>query len=86
MKINKEQFEIIDKFFQNDDTMDISTPIGSKVIFAFPNNGTEYEQELAAEYLKLNTEYTLEKIDIGSWKTDIYLKEKKRNSIQQCFI
>lgn len=80
MIINKEQFEFIDSFFKNDNTMDIYTPIGSKVIFSFPNNGTEYEQNIAKKYLILNKEYTIEKIEIGSWHTDVFLKEIKNIS------
>lgn len=80
MIINKEQFEFIDSFFKNDNTMDIYTPIGSKVIFSFPNNGTEHEQNIAKKYLILNKEYTIEKIEIGSWHTDVFLKEIKNIS------
>lgn len=53
MILSKEEFENIDKFFINDNTMDINTSIGSKVIFAFPDNGMEYEKKAASKYLKL---------------------------------
>lgn len=75
MILSKEEFENIDKFFINDNTMDINTSIGSKVIFAFPDNGMKYEKKAASKYLKLNHEYTIERIDVGGWHTTIYLKE-----------
>lgn len=75
MILSKEDFENIDKFFKNDDTMDIYTAIGSKVIFAFPDNGMTYERKIATKYLKLNHEHTIERIDVGGWHTTIYLKE-----------
>ena len=34
-----------------------------------------YEREIATKYLKLNHEYTIERIDVGGWHTTIYLKE-----------
>lgn len=75
MILSKEEFENIDKFFRNDNTMDINTSIGSKVIFAFPDNGMGYERKAAIKCLKLNHEYTIERIDVGGWHTTIYLKE-----------
>jgi hypothetical protein len=66
----------LDRLFEElDKTMNIYTPIGSKVIFSFPDNGMKYEQERAKEYLEVNKEYTVERIEIGSWKTEVFLKE-----------
>lgn len=61
--------------FSEDDTMDINTPIGSKVRFSFLENGNCYDVEKAKKYLKKNEIYTIKKIYISSWRTDIILKE-----------
>lgn len=48
-------------------------------------DGNEFEQEKAKKYLNLEQEYTIENIIVGSWCTDIYLKEFpniKFNSVQ----
>ncbi len=38
-------------------------------------NGYEHDKEKVEKYLKINTPYTIGKIDIRDWTTDIYLKE-----------
>ena len=38
--------------FSEDNTMDINTPIGSKVRFSFLENGNYYDVEKAKKYLK----------------------------------
>ena len=44
--------------FSEDNTMDINTPIGSKVRFSFLENGNYYDVEKAKKYLKKNEIYT----------------------------
>ena len=61
--------------FPEDNTMDINTPIGSKVRFSFLENGIASDVETAKKYLKENEIYTIKKIYIGGWRTDIILEE-----------
>lgn len=55
--------------------MDLSTRKGSKIIFAYPQNGRDIDTERAAENLVLNGEYTVETISIGSSTSFVELKE-----------
>lgn len=75
MILNKEQFQELNKFFDRDNTMNIYSKIGSKVVFAYPENGDKWDIEEAQKYLTLGDTYTIEKIDIHNWKTDVVLKE-----------
>lgn len=66
-------------------TMNIHAQEGDKVIFAYPDNGWEWQKEHALKYLTINTEYTIDFTDVHSSSTDIYLKEfpeVKFNSVQ----
>lgn len=65
-------------------TMDIYSEIGSKVIFAFPENGLQGDIDIAKKYLVLNNEYTIEEINVGSWSTDVCLKEIPGVSFNSC--
>ena len=42
------------------------------------------ERETAAEYLKLGQEYTVERTEVGSWKTDVYLVEFPGVAFNSC--
>lgn len=56
-------------------TMNIAAQKGDKVIYSFPNNGYISDQSICAKHLILGNEYTIEKIDIDGFSTDVYLKE-----------
>ena len=55
--------------------MSLDTPEGDKIIFSNPNSGYVLDQESCEKYLKVNEEYTVDFIDIGSWSSEVYLKE-----------
>lgn len=55
--------------------MDIYSPPGTKVVFAHPDWGYPYHQEVAAKHLKLGEKYTVDKTDPGDWSTRVYLRE-----------
>ena len=61
--------------FDNDPTMNIRTPAGQKVRYAFPENGYPYQQDVASAHLQVGGVYTVERTEIDSWTTDVYLKE-----------
>lgn len=48
---------------------------GSKITFAHPEKGSTYEREKTAKHLKVGETYTINKIYIGGFNTDIYLDE-----------
>lgn len=59
-------------------SIDIHTSkAGDKVFFGFPTSGYDFDQRLAAQNLVLGKEYTISRLDIHAWNTDIYLKEIK---------
>ena len=55
--------------------MDIYSTQGTKVIFSNPIWGYESDQEIAKKNLKIGSEYTIEKTNIWSSHTLVYLKE-----------
>ena len=55
--------------------MSLETKIGDKVVFSFPNNGWSTDKDAANSLLRLNEEYTVESIDIGSYTSYVELKE-----------
>jgi hypothetical protein len=55
--------------------MDIYAKEGTKVIFANPTWGYQFDQKMAAKHLKEGAVYTVERTDVDSWHTDVYLKE-----------
>ena len=48
---------------------------GEKIIYKYPNKGYTYERKLAEKRLVLNQIYTIERITIKDWHTDVYLQE-----------
>ena len=65
--------------------MDIYSPHGTKVIFAFPDNGYEPDIKRAKEYLAVGFEYTVDSTIVHGSYTDVILKEfpnVKFNSVQ----
>jgi hypothetical protein len=47
---------------------------GDRIVF-INYNGSEYDLKKAQQYLNEGQYYTVNKIDIGSWCSDIYLEE-----------
>lgn len=56
-------------------TMDIRSEPGTKVVFAYPNNGYPADGESAAEHLTEGAEYTVKICAIHDWKTRVELEE-----------
>ena len=59
----------------NGGRMEINAPKETKVIFAHPNSGYSGDQERARKHLKVGATYTVERTEIHSWSTSVYLKE-----------
>lgn len=55
--------------------MDINAKNGVRVIFNNPNAGYEHHQQQAKEHLVAGDQYTVDRTDVGSWHTDVYLQE-----------
>ena len=51
------------------------TKPGDRVKFAFPNNGRAHDQVHAQKHLASGAEYTIARLDVGSWHTDVHLEE-----------
>lgn len=62
------------KFIEPEETMNIYSPPGSKIIFT-GENGQDWEQENARKFLVVGEEYTLQCAEIFSNSTDVVLKE-----------
>lgn len=54
--------------------MRINVPEGTRVKF-MNENGYDRERERAARILSIEDTYTIDWIEIGGWRTEIYLKE-----------
>lgn len=48
---------------------------GDHVKFAFPENGMDYDKELAKAYLCVGETYTVEEIHVGRSRAEIWLAE-----------
>lgn len=46
-----------------------------KVVCYTLKGGYEYDEEIAKKYLEIGREYTVEKIVVHNWSTEIWLKE-----------
>lgn len=55
--------------------MDIYARQGDKVVFRYPYNGRKGDQELAQQRLQLNKVYTVERTDVSSDSSSVYLIE-----------
>jgi len=61
--------------FQEDNpTMDINAPHGTKVIYT-GKGGTDNDKIRADEYLKIGYEYTVEDTQVEDWSTKVHLQE-----------
>jgi hypothetical protein len=55
-------------------TMNINAEPGSKVVYAFPNNGMKSDQAHAAAMLTVGREYEVEDTEVRSYTSYVYLK------------
>ncbi|ENA1795746.1 hypothetical protein ABF176_002599 [Flavobacterium psychrophilum] len=55
--------------------MNIYAIEGHKIKCVRLSAGYRFHQELAEKYLEVEKEYTVEKTDVDSYHTDVYLKE-----------
>jgi hypothetical protein len=55
--------------------MPIRVPRGTRVVFAFPDNGYPYERKRAAYYLRVGQTYTVARTVVHDWRTDVHLVE-----------
>ncbi len=55
--------------------MNISSEIGDKVVYAYPENGYLWDQEQGKKYLTPQETYIIEKIAVHDWRTEVWLKE-----------
>lgn len=67
--------DAINEYERNNPTMTLSTGKSRKVIFKYPENGSQIDEERAAENLTLNGEYTVVTISIGGSTSFVELKE-----------
>jgi hypothetical protein len=56
------------------ETMSPFTPPGTEVIYAYPNNGYDWDQKRAVENLVLGGVYVVERTEVHQSSTDVYLK------------
>jgi len=57
--------------------MNIYAEEGHKVIFDHPNAGTDHDQKVCREKLKVGEIYTVVQTEVGGWHTDVWLKDIK---------
>ena len=55
--------------------MNIYAKRGTKVVFAYPTAGYDPDQEQAKTYLEVGKTYTVERTEVHSWITYVYLME-----------
>ena len=55
--------------------MNIYALEGHKVRVSNLSGGYEYHQKVANQHLKVGNEYTVERTEVDSWHTDVFLKE-----------
>lgn len=67
------------------ETMDIYAKKGSKVKFAYPTFGYQYEQEKALRFLTIGATYTVDHTEVHSSFTHVYLKEVPEISFNSVF-
>jgi|GEM_PF-3177675 len=58
----------------NDGRMHLYTAPGEKVVF-LDDGGTQHDRDVAQKYLAEGDEYTVEKLSVDRWNSQLYLKE-----------
>ena len=61
--------------FPSDDTMNIYSESGAKIIYSFPENGSDWDIAKAEKHLEVNGIYTVLKTIVRSSSTEVYLEE-----------
>ena len=56
-------------------TMDIRSKSGTKVVFAYPDNGRDYEQKQAKDLLKVGEQYTVKQVYVGQSSSHVEFLE-----------
>ena len=65
-------------------SMNIYAPYGTKVVYT-GQGGSDSEKEFGNKWLRMGTEYTIDRTVVHNWHTDVYLVEepnKTFNSVQ----
>lgn len=57
------------------ETMNVNADEGDKIIFSYPENGYEYDQEKAQKHLEVGQEYTVSYTEVSGYSTAVHLKE-----------
>lgn len=65
--------------------MDIYAKPGTKVVFTGLNGG-DFDQESARKVLVIGKSYTVKEIEVGSWRSDVYLEGFERSFNTVMFI
>lgn len=65
----------MDFIIPKDDTMNIYSEPGTKIIYSFPENGRDLDQKKAGMYLEVNGVYTVLKTVVRQSSTEVYLEE-----------
>lgn len=62
----------------------IRSETGTKLIYAFSENGYAGDIEMGKKYLHYGVEYTVDHIEVGSWHTDVILMEVPNIKFNSC--
>lgn len=54
----------------------IDAPLGTRVVYANPESGFDPQIALGKAHLSIGAEYTIERTEIHSWHTDVFLRER----------
>ena len=55
--------------------MSLDTKPGDKVLFDKPNQGHERDTQRALKHLVVGDEYTVERLDVAEWSSEVFFKE-----------
>ena len=56
-------------------SMEIKGSEGRKIAFKHPNAGYKYDQDLAKEHLELDKVYTIRRLEVHSWSSQVWLED-----------
>ena len=56
------------------DTMDIYSGPGTEIIFAFPENGMDYDQQIALQHLTIGGQYAVARTEVSRSSTKVWLE------------
>lgn len=56
-------------------SMGVHSPKKTRIVFAYPTAGYDHHIKTAAEHLEVGKTYTVDRTEIHSWHTDVYLEE-----------